>query len=1095
MPVAPAALSARRVYQPRLWRVNAQGSAGALHEQVTGRLEGWPGGPGRLHSRFMHDRVSALRAGLAVVALGAAAGALCRTSLEAFGGSIESLMWPLCGWLVARTLANFTPPMHTPTFSSRPLWEWIAAALTISVLFAGEALPALLASGAGLLGLPRGGLSFGWAIVCVAAAFAPARLHLHQRSGSTAVGGALVATGLACALLAPAPIAAVVVAVALLAAPRTAPTETEEAERHPSLEARLVQLGAVVAGTGLWTHLLVAARPSIDPSPALPTAALLGAVLGASLRGGRRLGHPWTGWLAVGALGASFALLLPHMVGAQRLLLHAATTALDPTFTPSLVSIAVGLLGGCLGGAFVGSLPGSASRARELPLAVAVGLMTCVAWPVAPSGWGALGVGATLTAGALLAARRRKHQVGAVALVGLLAVGAWRGPSLPIDLLVLSSVNGLRDPGAWETHLKRAVDNVVGTTTLDSAANGAVVAAPDDWRAPESLRAGQDSPFEVDIAGRISRPTGRAADAEMFAGALAVALAPRHDRVLLLNDDLGHALGGVASIEPATVDVATPLPAVVRDVARLSPARKDRWLAPGVRLWPDHPSVVLRRAPQPAAVVDIHHATWFDSAHAAPTPSHLHRVRDRLGDYGVYVMVLHLEHLAPGVPARIAESVAQAFPHVQVWLPPTGADSLVVTASGRPFSLARLEERFETLKPIFRGLGFPNVASLASMAVGDRDTVDDWQSEPAARLPSSLVLSHAVRGRRHLHMSSLAPHLGTVSRIWDLDGAKTGAAALVGRLDSRKRFLELLGDAARGDMAAALDKARGLADDDDGDRALGALVGPHMAKARDALERASREGPKSSAWSDVHRFATTARMIAPTSAEPLVLLGSMSFAQGNLGLAHDRFAEAARLAEGDLDALTGLARVARLRRDPVAAERYFREAASANPRSWVAWHRLGVFLTEIQRHENAKPLLERAIGLAEGKSSAPNLALGRLYLETDRATPALIQAESALVLDPNAEAFMLRGLAYLALDQLGNAEKDFRQAVLANPSMAAAHGEIGRIRASKGDLAAAEEAWKAVLRIDSDNANARENLRRLGAEERRSSAASEPSTP
>jgi predicted TPR repeat methyltransferase len=56
--------------------------------------------------------------------------------------------------------------------------------------------------------------------------------------------------------------------------------------------------------------------------------------------------------------------------------------------------------------------------------------------------------------------------------------------------------------------------------------------------------------------------------------------------------------------------------------------------------------------------------------------------------------------------------------------------------------------------------------------------------------------------------------------------------------------------------------------------------------------------------------------------------------------------------------------------------------------------------------------------------------------------------------------------------------------VLADPTFATAHGEIGRIRAVKGDKAAAEEAWKAVLRIDPDNASARENLRRLGIEGR-----------
>jgi len=1040
----------------------------------------------------MHNRVSALRAGLTAIALGGAAGALHRTSLEAFGGSIDALVWPWAGWLVAHTVARWLPP--PPSASTRAPWEWAAAAATLGLLAPGEAVPAWLAKGAGAVGLPGAGLWAAWMLLCGLVGLAPARRLLHSPQGTGRGAGALVAAGVVLGVLAPPPVAAVVVAGGLLAAPVQAGTPAPASGPRPGVEERLVQLGAVAAGAWLLATVVVVVRPALDPSAALPTAAAVGAVLGLAWSRGRGRGHPWVGWLAVAALGGGVALVLPHAVGVQRLLLSTTMAALDPGLTPSVLAGLLGWSAGLVAGGLIGLLPGNAARAPELPVAGALGLIGAASWAVPSSGWGALGLSGALVAGALLGARRRMHQVGAVALVGLLAAGVWRGPSLPADLLALSSVHGLRDPGAWEKHLLRAVDGVVGSSSLDAGADGAVVAAPEDWRAPESVRGGIDSPFEVDLAGRISMPTGRAADAEVFGGLLAAALAPRHDRMLLLNDDLGHALAGVAHIQPTTIDIATPVPAVVRDVARLSPSRKDRWLGPGVRLWPDHPSVVLRRAPTPAAIVDVHHGSWFDSAHTAPTPTHFHRARAALGDHGVYVLVLHLDNFEAGVPARIAGAVARSFSHVQLWLPPTGADSLVVVASGRPLPLSRLEGRFEPMKAGFRELGFPNVASLASMAVGDAGTLADWTT-PEVSAPSSLVLSPAVRGRRSLHLSALAPHLAPASRTWDLEGADTGAADLAGRLDSRRRFLELLGDAARGDVASALDKARGLADDDDGDRSLKALVGPHLAKARDALARASREGPNSAAWPDVHRYATTARMIAPTSSEPLVLLGTMALAQGDLGQAHEHFAEAARLAEGDLDALTGLARVARLRRDPVAAERYLREAATANPRAWMAWHRLGVFLTEMRRYTEAEPVLERAEGLAEGASNAPTLALSRLYLETDRATPALIHAERALVLDPNAEAWMLRGLAYLALDQLDNAESDFRKAVLANPNLAAAHGEIGRIRASRGDFAAAEDAWKAVLRIDPNNANARENLRRLGAEERRATAPGAPESP
>ena len=1023
----------------------------------------------------MSSSTTRARAALAPLSAGAMVGAFERVVTDSFGATPEALVLPWCAWFLALALVRGVPARLSARLSN-DAFRWATIGITTALILASPRLTDALASGVGALALPRVVLPVLWVLMGTLAALAPARAFPatgHFRG----IGFGL---GVFAGALAPGPLAALVVGGLAAGAP---PAAQPTGSVHDGWLERGISAGGVAFATALGVHALLILQPPLDPTPLMwlvagATAAFVVPI--APLARGA-----WVGWLLVGTACVAAAVALPHTVGLGRLI-HTTITpwvALQhsPSLGPALVGAGVGVVLGVVGTATASR----SSTGPERPLAAAAGLVLGLS-VVNPAGMLPIYMAGLVTTLALLLAGSRPVQGGGLVLGGLLAAAIWRGTALPVDVLVLSPVPGLRNTEAWTTHLDRAVDLVPGQTHLGGGTVGTVLAAPEDWRATGATS--DALPFETDLAGRVGRPVGRAAEAEVMGGLLAGLLAPRLDRVLVLGDDVGNALTGLSNAAPTAVDIATPAPGVIQDIARLAPLRRDRWLAPGTRLWPEHPATVLRRAPAPAAIVDIAHAPWLDGAHAPPTPAHIATARRTLGDFGVYVLVVHLDAWSPGQPAALAATVAQEFGHLQVWLPPTGADSMILVASGRALSLARAEERVEPMLPTMRNLGFPNITALASMAVGDARSAEAWQTDtPTA---PRWLLGSAVRGPLSLHLAAFAPHVATVDRIWDLDGASTGAPALASRLDTRQRFLELLGDAARGDVASALDKARGLSDDEGGERALRALVGPHLDNARKALAIAIKEGPSSGAWADVHRFATTARMIAPTSPEPLVILGSMSLAQGDLKGAHAHFSEAEQLADGDLDALTGLAWVARQRRDKVSAERYFQEAVTANPREWIAWHRLGVFLLESGRHDDAKEKLKRALDYARGASSAPHLALARLYLETDSPTNALVHAESAIVMGENAEAYFVRGLAHMRLDQLDNAERDFRQAVLLDPTFAAAHGEIGRIRAVKGDVAAAEQAWNAVLRIDPNNVAARDNLRRLGIEER--AAASGP---
>jgi len=1024
----------------------------------------------------MSPLLNRARAALALICSGAMVGAMEQVVVDSFGATIESMVLPWCAWLFALTLARLSP--RPISFLHDQAWtRWLAIAIATTAVLAGPLLTDQLAALVGAFSLPRTALPILWTLLATLAFRCPAAFF---PAPSVARGPALL-LGLGIGFMAPPSIAALVVggaAVGVLLSGGPMARPAAPLDNHPLT--RAVRVLATAGMAMLGTHCLVILQPPLDPSPAPLLAAMAGATIVAPFPSRRASLGAWWALITVGAVAAVAALALPHVVGIGRLTHTSLAGWLPPDWSPSsgpaLVGLACGVAFGLLGCV---TAPSSHARA-EIPFAIAAGLLLGLL-AVNPSGQLVVGVAALAIAIALLLAGSRSVQGAAIALATLLAAVVWRGTVLPVDVLVLSPISGLRNAEAWITHLDRSLDLVPGQTRLNASGTGTVLAAPEDWRA--SGRAGAMLPFEADVAGRVGRPAGRRAEAEVMAGMLAGMLAPRLDRVLLLNDDVGSALAGLAPFAAATVDVATPVPHVIQDIARLVPLRRDRWLAPGIRLWPEHPASVLRRAPQPAAIVDTAHGSWLDGAHTSPSPRHFAAVHDALGDFGVYVLCLHLDNFEPGTPAHIATDLVTEFGYAQLWLPPSGADSILLVASGRPLPLQRLEARADAAVDTLRGLGFPNAVALASMAIGDADSIVDWNEQKSSVSPR-WRLNSGLQGSIPLHLASFAPLVSAPDRTWDLSDARTGGPALTSRLDTRRRFLELLDDASRGNVAGALDKARELANDDGGDRALRALVGPHLENARRALALAVQEGPSSTAWADVHRFATTAQMIAPTSHEPLLILGTMSLAQGDLKGAQNHFGEAEKRADGNLDALSGMARVARLRGDTVSAEQYFREAATANPREWLAWHRLGVFLTETNRFDEAETVLERSVGLASGTSPAPVLALARLYLLDSRPTPALVHAERALVVGANAEGYFLRGLAYRDLDQLENAERDFRQTVLADPTFATAHGEIGRIRAVKGDKPAAEEAWKAVLRIDPNNASARENLRRLGIDAR-----------
>ncbi|MFM2246793.1 MAG: hypothetical protein RL071_2867 [Pseudomonadota bacterium] len=834
-------------------------------------------------------------------------------------------------------------------------------------------------------------------------------------------------------------------------------------------------IGVIGAGAVTFAATVgaLSLRPALDTSLAPLLGALAAAAVGVTigdlaLRAAPALrGAPaglralLTGGLA--AVGASA--LLPFGVGLTRALSVPLIGAPALDLRVSALPVAAGLLGGLLSAA--AAAPGRARLAGGA-LGVALG-----ASPLGDSGGGLSAVGLGAGAALLLLSDRRLSQAAGALTAAALGLRWATVKAMPVAVLSVGQLRSLRNDELWQRDLDARAAQEATFAQLGGHGGQAV------WAAGAAL-------IEVELDGRPRSSAGPAAEAERLAGALAGLLAPRHERALLLGDDAGNVIVGAAPWPFLQLDSAAPAPAALRALAAASPALRARYLEPGVRLLPLHPSAVLRASTAQDVIVEVFDAAWADAAHPGPSAAELAAARARLAPDGVWIGVLHLDLLADGQAAAFAGAAAATFAHTQAWLPPRGADSLILVGTSAPLPLSRLEQRFAAQPAPLRALGFPTAAALASQAIAAGDALEGWAAvHPVPLDPERL--SGALTTRPYLHLGGLAERTSSAAALWSLEGSATGLAVLDGRIDVRQRTLRVIAQAAKGDVRGVVEGTRdlGALGGAEAERALDGLIAPQLRQAEAALRRARTEGPTSSGWEEASRAATTARLLAPGAPAPLLLLAEVAVAQGNLSKADELFTAALSLDEGELTALFGLARVARARGDLVAAETRLLQATRLHPRETRAWHNLGVFWMEQGRLDEAEDALNHGAGLAGQDEPGPSLALGELALLRDQPGGALVWAEravkiSALRDDPKATgaALYLRGRAYFEMEQWDKAEDDLRAAVIADGQLVGARGGIGQLRARLGDLPGAIEAFKLVLQVDPNNAAARENLRR-----------------
>lgn len=1006
---------------------------------------------------------------LVAFGLSASSGALLSAASDVFG-STPSLLLATAGGL-ALALALPLPSLRLQATATARAWALAELAL-LPVLFG--LMPVLASNPLRLHIDPRA-----WPLILAvwtSVACAPLARRARQiwSTGSPRLPADLLgwALGFAVGALGP-PALAIIAATAVLALlhlPTPVAPRPPTADAHGAARALALAM-ATAAAISTW----LLCRPVIDPT--LGGAVLTLAAGGSAAIIARPLGLSRPGLATLAGAGS---LLVQWVIqwkapGLARLgLLNPA--AIHPSLPVELANNFVLVIGAASAGAAIGICMGPRRTGPFVWLGLPLGAIL-----VARGGEDLpLWLAGCVAASAPLWSLRRDVQVGGV-LVAMLAAGlTWQGARPDPTEWSAGAWSVLRTPvsAAEDAALRDQLE----TEAVDVGVRGGfAVSRP---VAPEGRRTLRSevmaASIRLDLDGLMVEARGRLSEAESFGGSLAGALAAEQGTVLVLGDELGRATSAVAGFPFQRIVANTAPRPITQSLAELSPTLKATWLDPRMVLRPHPPSLVLAEGDRFDAIVQIIRTPWASAWQPAPGAPLFNAAGAALRPEGIYVLVLHGVWMEEGGLAAIAASLHDSFPNIQAWLPPQGADSLILVASAEGVPLQRLRERLPRSGDWTEIPGVRSVDDLASLAVSDAAGLEAWHRSQGHTMPRANGLSPATRQRPVMHLATLADHLAPPESIWSIE-AGADLEPLRVRLSARESFLRLLGDATSGDMEAVFRRARALGEAGEGlgDSSLQDLIEPHLKDGRRSLQRAQSEGIASKSWDEALRYAMTAQMLAPTNAGPIVLLAEIDLGRGRVAQADEGFAKALELNPDDLGAITGAARTARLRNDLAAARTYLERATEVEPRDWRVWQNLGTLLMQTGEREAAEEALNRALQLSDGLEAAPHLALAENQLDAGKPAAALLIADQANAAQETAYGWYLRGRAHRDLGQSERAEADFRRAVLLDPQLAEARAGIGLVLAERGELEQAAEAWRAVVRLRPENGTARETLRRI----------------
>ncbi len=1014
--------------------------------------------PQRASAKSLSSWASGWRAPVLGLLLGVSSTGMVHTLGSDPGALAWGLALPLLGMALARHAAPLMPPVVRSLLGLVGL-----TALALPGPLA--SLAAAVARGASMA--PSEGLTL--ALACWLVAAALALLPFASRSPATPAQLALTASCGLLACLIP-PWAALLPAMGIAAADLRlrAPARQIGQPPPPSATLAFVILGVLGGWSAafVWTGL----RAWLDPTPlgwwlAATTQALAFCTGWALARPGR----PGWGLEPIAAsLGVGLAIAaLPIGAPAVAASLPDLLQSWDPRLLLPLLLAAPSVATAALLGFACPSRSEGPMLHWPFGLAVAAGL-------VLGTQGGTLGATllplAAVMSGVLvlLVARRPMRRLAGLAGAILLALGWWQLPRIQVTPLVVGWTTAIADSSSTVRHVaglarsewQLATWGPEGTTSLR-------------WI---------DDAMVADVDGFPLWSQGRNPAAVRFAAHLPALLAREGSRFLVLGDELGWGTITLLAQEPRTIDVAIAQPELLRAVAASSEDTRRALLAPEIQLHSVPAGWLLRQSAPVDGILQVQLRPRSDSGAVLLQGPTLDLARTRLAPGGVYVVVISIDRVPEPELRSLLGDFAETFPRGMACLPPSGVDHLILVggAEGEPPPLARIEQRFPAAAASLATLGLTEAGDVADRCVFTSQALATWSQRASAsyRWPGS-GLPDTLRSQPAVHVAGMKDLVGDPDEVWDTTGAPELAADLSSRHDAVRHFLELLERTSTGDMEGLFERAKALQASTDGTRELETLITPHLARAREAMDRARKGGIQHRDWQEALNQLTLARMLHPAAVEPRLLEAMVHEARRDNRKA-ERLYRGVLDSQGDhLQALFGVARIQISEGRETEAEATLLEAVEAHPREAATHQVLGVALMRFGRLEDAEPELLKAAALAPDDQPQPQAALAELYLAQERPNLAQAHAEVATGIEPSAYHYTLVGRCHFELGRESLSERAYSQAVLIDPEFYPPRLGLAHLYTLRGDYNQAADTLRGVLALDPDNEAARVNLQEV----------------
>ncbi len=625
----------------------------------------------------------------------------------------------------------------------------------------------------------------------------------------------------------------------------------------------------------------------------------------------------------------------------------------------------------------------------------------------------------------------------------------------------------------------RAAKSVVGLPVGD----GRLVEAVEKGRAGATARLGPmgggmawrlGDRVVVELDGILSGASARARSVETLAGVLAGCGTPGRARLVVTGDELGLVASAGREQGFSGIDVAAAGP-VFGDVAQLDPGARRTWLAASTRLLRVPGPALLRLGDHANAVVIVQRA-----GHASGAGEFADRASfaaaHRLAPGGVTVLLLPALGLEPSILREAMASFAEEFAVATLWLPPEGGEQALLVGTDAVIEWSSMVQCAATSLPFLAARGLAAPEDLAALVVAD----GDWLRLLGPRTPVGWSRSSMLSAGDAISLGRLGLDQAPPPRPWS-DDAPTDE--ILRRRDGRRAALAVLEASAQGNIAAALEQARALANDPTAQAALEPLVAPMLERARTTAEAAAREGVDSPRWAEADNAIQAALLLHPGSAAAHCARGEVAFARKRLDESLAAYTDCAAQAPERLEAWEGLARSRRIQGDLAGAETALRQAVALAPERLQPALHLGIILTDAGRAEEAEHWLRRAATLA-AEAELPDrarahLALARFLVVSGRAQAALPEARRADLDAPSADTAYWLGASQYALGAMAEAEASFRVALGRDARHVGAINDLGTCLAERGAYAEASQSFREVLIIEPGNRTATMNLERL----------------